>query len=341
MKVSKIISILIVLMLASSTAAMAEIPSMTLKWANFLPETFSFSKIDIYFAEEIEKRTNGKVKIKIFHGGTLGKVGEMPKLVSSGAIEIGNFPASYFFSQFPMTTAIAIPMLTNNDLAATELSVKLSKHPIFIEENQKNNLHPFLFGGLAPYRLIAHKDLTSIADLKDMKVRSYGSLFPIIFKSIGMVPVNIPFPEIYESLQRNVIDCAFIDYSGMKQFRLYEIARHASDINFGSLGRYLTYVNLDVWNKWPKELKDIWNEVNEDAQRLGHELSIELENKSLQELRSSGVKIAKFQDQEKLHEMIPDMIEEWVTQADRGGHGDNARTFAKYIRKCLNELKNK
>jgi len=338
MKICKIAVIYLALMLAFTTGAMAEIQKMNLKWANFLPESFSFSKVDTYFAQEIEKRTEGKVKINVFHGGTLGKVGEIPKLVSSGAIEVGNFPASYFFSQFPMSTAIAIPMLTFNDLAATQLALKLSKHPIFLEEKKRNNLHPFLFGGLAPYRLIAHKQLASISDLKDLKVRSYGSLFPVVFKSLGVVPVNIPVTEVYESLQRNVIDCAFADYSGMKQFRLNEVAKQISTINFGSVGKYLTYVNLDLWNKWPQELRDIWNEVNEEAQKFSHELTVELEKKSLDEMLASGANLVTFQEQKKMQQAVPDMIDEWVAQAERAGHGENARIFAQYLRKCLREL---
>jgi len=257
-KFRQILFVVMVVLLIASPAS-AEIKKMKLKWANFLPISYYWSEIDNYFADQLEKQTGGKVKIKVFHGGTLGKVGEMPKLVSSGAVDFGNFPASYFFSQFPMTTSIAIPLQTFSAPAATELSIKLSTHAIFKEENKRNNLHPFLHGGLAPYHLIARKPLRTLEDLKGLKVRSYGSLNPIVFKALGMVPVNIPGTEVYESLQRNSIDVAFYNNAGMRQWRLYEVAKYICDINFGSVGKYLTYVNLDVWNSFSKELQTIFN----------------------------------------------------------------------------------
>lgn len=224
---TRTISIIFITMIMFVTVpqAKAEIPNMTLKWANFLPETIFYSKVDNYFAQEIEKRTKGKVKIKVYHGSRLGKVSEMPKLVSSGAIEIGNFPPSYFVSLFPMSTALGIPMMAYDTKTATEITECIAKHPLIVQELQRLKLHPFLYGGLPPYRLQAKNEIKTINDLKNMKVRSFGTLFPIVFKSLGMVPINIEPNDVYEGVQRGVVDGTFGSYSGAYQLRIYEVVK--------------------------------------------------------------------------------------------------------------------
>ena len=330
--------LVVVIVLALVSTASAEIPSMRLKWANFLHETMEWSKVDNFFAEQIAKRTEGKVQIKVYHGGTLGSVMEMPKLVASGAVEVGNFPASYFFSQFPLASGIAIPMQVFDIESGRKYSKRVSAHPLVQEENRRNKLHDFLFTGLVPYHLIGHKPVKTLADLKGIKVRSFGSMFPVVFSALGMVPVNVPVTEVYENLQRKIIDFGFNDYAGMNQMRLQEAAKQVSDINFGSMARNLTYVNLNLWDKWPQELKDIWNQVNEEAEVYGHKIAMAADKAAFDKFPAAGVQIHHFADQEKMRAAIPDMIEEWIRQVGKVGNIEQARTLGAFIRQVIKDI---
>ncbi len=60
---------------------------------------------DQFFADQVEKRTNGEVKIDIFWSGTLGKTNETLNLLKSGAIEIGSFYTGLHEPQFPIWSA--------------------------------------------------------------------------------------------------------------------------------------------------------------------------------------------------------------------------------------------
>ena len=53
---------------------------------------------------------------------------------------------------------------------------------------------------------------------------------------------------------------------------------------------------------------------------------------------AAGAQYVHFKDNAKKQALIPDMINEWVKQADRAGYGKQARELAVYVRKCVKEI---
>ena len=99
----------ILLVLASLACCMGpsigrgeEYPTINLRFAHAFPPTVIFSKIDQWFADEIEKRSNGKIKIKIFWSEMLGKNTEILDLVGSGAVDMGTIVPSFFPTRLPL-----------------------------------------------------------------------------------------------------------------------------------------------------------------------------------------------------------------------------------------------
>ena len=66
-----------------------EYPEMTLKIAHFVPANITGSKIDKWFADEVKRRSGGKIKIHIFWSESMGKANELLDLVGSGAVDEG------------------------------------------------------------------------------------------------------------------------------------------------------------------------------------------------------------------------------------------------------------
>ena len=79
-----------------------------------------------------------------------------------------------------------------------------------------------------------------------MKVRANASYINIIEK-LGGSPVPLSGGEIYSSLQNGVIDAAPWGASGLVAFKLYEVASHVLQPDFGSLSNWM-FMNLDRWN---------------------------------------------------------------------------------------------
>ncbi|MCO5155451.1 MAG: C4-dicarboxylate TRAP transporter substrate-binding protein [Aquamicrobium sp.] len=328
------------LVLASGIAGSAfaqDYPEMSVRYANFMPEGFTTSVIDQFVADEIAKRTDGKVKFEMFHGGTLGGPAEMVELVGAGAVDIGNFPIGYFFSQFPVSgLADSLPIIFPNAEAAAQ--VQKDAYAALEEvraEFDAANLHPFLYRGLPQYRLLCTKPVKTLADFDGLKVRTYGTFHPIVFTTFKAVPVNIELGEMYEGLQRGTVDCAYLNYQTAVLYNLFEVAKFTSDAEFGATPLYLAYVNKQVWDSWTPEFQALFNEVVDEAEKKAADEIEATEASGLEALKAKGVELVHFEDQEKMEEALPDFLDLWVEHLDKAGHGEAAKKHADFVRERL------
>ncbi len=312
-----------------------EFPEMKLRYANFVPESTPTTKADIFVATELTKRTNGRVKVTMYHGGTMGDSKEMIDLVGEGAIEIGNFSGAYNFSRMPLQAFFGIPMLMKDATMAGKLMRAAAKTQTELQEDwKKNNLHAFNLRGLPPYRLISTKPIKKLEDLKGLRVRTFGKTSPKVFKGLGAVPVNMTVGEAYEGLQRGSVDAVFLPWAGMYAYKLHEVAKYVSDINFGADSCYLTYVNLDVWNSWPQNLKDLFNQIVTEAELMSDQMVAGLDKKLLGAMQQAGAELVHFEDQEKLIEAVADpigMVEAEVANVG-GVYKQASKVYAEFLR---------
>ena len=326
-------AIMAVLMVAGTGAE--EFPEMELRYANFVPESNPTSKADIFVATELTKRTNGRVKVTMYHGGSMGKSTEMIDLVGEGAIEIGNFSSGYNFARLPMQAFFGVPIVMKDAPMVGKLLRAAAKTQKKMQEDwRKNNLHPFNFRGLPAYRLIATKPLRKLEDLKGLRVRTFGKTSPKVFKSLGAVPVNMTVGEAYEGLQRGSVDAVFLPWAGMYVYKLHEVAKYISDINFGADGCYVTYVNLDVWNSWPKNLQDLFNQIVTEAELMSDKMVDGIDKKLLGAMQKAGAELVHFEDQDKLIQAVADpigLVEEEVA-AVGGEYKKAARIYAEFLK---------
>ncbi|WP_417599317.1 C4-dicarboxylate TRAP transporter substrate-binding protein [Pararhodobacter oceanensis] len=315
-------------------------PTDTIRYANWIPASFVTARIDQFVVDEIAARTDGAVEIEIFHGGALGGPGEMVEMVGAGAIDIGNFPISYFFSQFPVASLNdSLPMLFETAADAAQLARESYDQIDEVRaELDAANLHPFLYRGLPQYRMICTRPVANLADLQGLKVRTYGSFTPPLFQAFGAVPVDMELGELYDGLQRGTVDCVFLNYQTAALFRLYEVADYTSDAEFGATPLYLGYINKDVWDSWSDDFRSLFNEVVEEAEvRANNEIETE-EAAGLQTLLDNGVTLIPFTDQARLEAEAPDFLELWVERVSAAGKPEAARAHADFIRRRLSEL---
>jgi TRAP-type C4-dicarboxylate transport system substrate-binding protein len=282
---------------------------MKLRYANFLPEKAPNSRVDIFVANEITKRTNGRAEVEIYHGETLGKPTETIDLVGDGAIDIGNIAPDYTFSRMPLCTFFNPPIIYKDHVMAARLAKRGYQTQEKLREDMKrNNLRPLFFRALTPYRLISKKPIRTLADLKGLRVRTAGSVHPKMFKALGGVPVNMVVTDAYEGLKRGTLDAVYLTWSGFYIYKLFEAGPYISDVNFGAIVGYLTFINLDLWNSWPPDLQKLCNQIGLEAEKLSNKIVGEFDQQALEMMLSAGAEVVRFQEQEQLERAVPDPI---------------------------------
>ena len=314
-------------------AASEEYPELNLRFGHFVPANFPGSSIDQWWADEVEKRSGGKIKVEIFWAESIGKAKELLDLVSSGAIDLAATSPSYFPSKLPLTGATNALMyqFENNEEAVRVTAALTANSEPILAELKRNNIYPIFFHSLNGYRPFCTEPIETIEGFKGKKMRAWGEYVPIMWDSLGATPVNVLTNELYESLQRGSLDCAFWPHDLVYSAKLYEVAKYAFPEHFGAIPTWPIWVNWEVWhNEWPESVRKLLTEVGLEAMERDIELIAGAEAKAINKMvEEHGVTLVDFKDSGKLQETVPDLLKVWVEKQTERGIGDDARAVSK------------
>lgn len=322
---------LLSLALGVASAAAQDYPKLNLRFGHYAPPTAGHSKVDTWFAEELAKRSGGKITQDIIWSGAVGQASELLDLVGQGAVDISAVPASYFPAQLPLLAApSALPLALKSPQHAQDVMLKLwNEVPEFRQEAEARNVHPLMFHALNTYHLLCTKPVRSLGDLKGLKIRSQGEYIPLALNAVGAVPVTVLPGEFYESLQRRNVDCMLLPWDLMTAFKLQEVAKFGSTINFGALISGPQWYNLDRYNGFPQEVRDLLSEIVAEANVFDIKNLVEAEQTALETMKTAGVEIIEFPDQKKFEETLPDLLDVWQEKMTAAGKGEVADRVVK------------
>ena len=292
-------------------------------------EVQTASEVDKWWAEEINKRTNGEVEVKLFFGGALGKPKENLSLLQEGAIDIGIMSAGYFPAELPFHAAPnAIPMAMSNVDEAFELMNRLLVEvPLLDDEARANGIKTLFFHYLNPYKLVCKEHITGVADMKGKKMRTWGKDLPRAVEAVGATPITLFFPDIYEALARNTVDCIPISMDLFLNYKWYEVAKHVHDITIWEGPTAGNWITLSAWDRLSTEQQKIVQEVSLEAATRDRDLTVAAGEAALAELEKHGVQFHDFPaaDAAKWRELNPDFFGDFIEDMDAKGKGDAAR----------------
>jgi TRAP-type C4-dicarboxylate transport system substrate-binding protein len=321
--------------------AQDDIKNMNLRWAHFAPPAWGSAQAEQLFAKEIEKRTNGKVKIQFFWSGALGGPSELMELVASGAVDIASVVPTYHPAQWPMMGLInSLPMTWQDPKLAMDIQEYLiANNKAIQDELAKNKLKVILIHGLPPYRLQCTTPVKTLADLKGKRIRTFGDWPPYVMKQIGAVPVNVPLGEIYESIQRGSLDCGYNPVENSGFLKLYEVAKNWSDINFGAIAAYSSFMNVAKYEALPESLKKIFKEAYDVAVAWEKQNFEVAEKKHLADAEKAGAKVIAFEEQDKLDAAFPNMLQVWEEAMCAKNLCEQAKSVVADTRKVMEKSK--
>jgi len=246
-----------------SSAAIAQ----TIRWKAqdenpFESPTFKNLKIS---CETIEKASSGKLVIRPNAGGVIVTADTEVEAVDKGVLQMSSTEMTGLAGQFP-----AAPLFTNTvgGLTALEQSFWFRSGPGLdllneMFETQKWNVQAIAIVTVpAETFLYSNKEINKPEDLKGMKIRLLGDEAQI-FKKLGTSATSTSSAELYEAMQRGVVDA--FQHGNLADdvaYSFYEICDYAyiSAVRQPS-APFIICVNKDAWAKLPEELKVLVQEV--------------------------------------------------------------------------------
>jgi len=299
-----------------------EVKPVVLKFAEDEPAGSMYAKTREWWAREIERRTGGRLQVKIYPGGTLANARNAIDAVMTKVADGGTVVSVFHPGKTPLATVSQNPV-GSSDLYASYEAMKylLDNYAPLQKEFAKFNQKAFWAYASGGQKLIATRPIENLSKLKGLKVRATAQMGSLADK-LGAIPVFIPMGETYEGLQRGTAEGAMAGLAHMKPLRFYEVCKHllmlegigGSNCGFGT-------INLDVWKSLPPDIQKTVSEVSNEYYTFAAKAHIEMEQTILNEFKAAGVTVYSLSadDKNKLTAAGEEVTRLWTKDLDGKG----------------------
>jgi TRAP-type C4-dicarboxylate transport system substrate-binding protein len=233
--------------------------TIELNYAIFFPPShIQFETADAW-AKEIEKRTDGKVKITMFPGGTLTKAPQTYQGVVDGVADIGMSCFAYTPGRFPLLSGLDLPVGYPDGLTASRIATDMTMK---YKPEEIADTHVLYVHAHGPGILASKTPVRTIEDVKGMKIRATG-LSAKIVESLGGTPVGMSQPETYEALAKGTVEATFCPMETLKGWKQGEVINSVTDTSaIGYTTAMYVVMNKAKWNALPDDVKKVFDEVS-------------------------------------------------------------------------------
>jgi TRAP-type C4-dicarboxylate transport system substrate-binding protein len=262
------------------------------------------------WVKKVEEATKGKVKIDVFYSQTLVKGPDIWNAVKTGVADMGWCFHGYWPDMTPLSDVITLPSLPFIKAEkGSEVLWKLYERFPAIQREFKD-VHVCQLWTSHPYLLItSKKQVKTIEDLKGMKIRTTGGPPTEQMKALGAIPVLIPMPDNYQSLDKGIIDGMGAPWEAILSFRLYEVVKYYTIVPTCAV-YFSMSMNKQKWESLPKDVQDAITSVSglEAAKFWGRNFFDTAEEGVDEQIKKGGYEMIKYT-------VPPDELARWTKVA--------------------------
>lgn len=208
----------------SALAATGSALAAELKWAHVYETGSAYHEVAEWAAEEVAKRTDGRVEIKVFPASSLGKEVEINEGLSIGAVDIIYTGPSFVERYYGPIAISDYPFI----MRGWDHWLKYRESDLFDElsagYNEATGNHVL---GLVYYgqrHVTSNKPILTPADMKGLKIRVPNSPLMLMFpNAVDANPTPMAFSEVYLALQQGVVDAQENPLPTIKFKKFYEV----------------------------------------------------------------------------------------------------------------------
>jgi TRAP-type C4-dicarboxylate transport system substrate-binding protein len=230
MRPSSIIKVFVLLFFVATCMVVpnsfAQEKAVSIKVTNWFPVGSKHDSILQEWGKDLEKRTNGKVKVSYYAAGTLAPAAQTYDAVVKGIADVGNHVMGYTMGRFPFSQVLDLPIGWPENGDGTKIANDFYKK---FKPKELDDVKILLFhsqpGGYLHTRT---KPVNKLEDAKGLKLRCFGSNAKFV-GLIGASPVAMPMPDVYDALSKGVVDGLMSSYEALHNFRTGEHVKYTTE----------------------------------------------------------------------------------------------------------------
>ncbi|MFM1653795.1 TRAP transporter substrate-binding protein [Brevibacillus sp. B_LB10_24] len=276
------------------------------------------------WAEMVEKETNGIVKVNVHPSAALGQLSSAYEDIKSGVYEAGQVsPGRHVDTDiFPLTIG-DIPFLIESPAVAEKVLtnfVHKYMQDVFVEGTFMS------ISATDSFQVYSRKPIHTVADLQNMKIADTAAERIALLKELGSVPVSINNTELYESLERGIVDGVAYTSVGANGYKLDEVAPYMTKISLGATN-LMFMINTDFLESLPEDIRKMFiekfgPEYSHLVTKLYTEKAAEAITTFEDKVKAKGGEVITPTEEEMKAFKAPvkKIMEEWVQKANKRGY---------------------
>jgi TRAP-type C4-dicarboxylate transport system substrate-binding protein len=297
-------------------------PVVRLKYASFMPPAHPIAKLSEEWCKELEKRTDGRVKVAFFPAGTLVTANQMYDGVVKGIIDIGWSIMSYTPGRMPLSEVIVLPLGYKSGGQATRMA---NAFYLKFKPKEYDDVKLFYLHAHGPGFFHTKGAVNKIEDLKGLRIKSDANTSKVV-AAAGATPTTMPMLETYDALKRGLADGVLLPIETLKGWKFGETCKYTY-INHGNAyaNGFFIAMNKERWNSLPKDIQQIIDKLNEEWFEKQAKLWSWVDEDGLEFAKKSGQKLvyASPEEEAKMRERMKPLLDAYVkSMKEKGLPGD-------------------
>lgn len=249
------------------------------------------------FVQEVEKRSNGQIKITVFPAESLVKAGATHTALKNGTVDLAVYPYIYAAGAIPEMNLVLLPGLwkTHDDVFAFRTSEAWKRLEQKAEAFGFKTLSWIqISGGVASTKKAIHKH----EDVSGLKLRAAGKFMEYALQQAGASTVSMPSSENYSAMQLGLLDGMWTSSGSFGAYRIYEVAKYY--VSPEDFSVYFTIepiaISMKTWNKLSPEQQKIMLEVGASLEQAALEGAKREDSRVAKLFADKGVKVEKMSE---------------------------------------------
>jgi len=311
-----ILSCLAVLIMVALAVPAAAQYKVTMKLASALAMDHPYMLGGQKFADLIKERTNGRIEIKLYPSGQLGKgEREMCEGIQTGAIDLLVTSTGPLGGFSPSINILDFPFLFR-DYPHVDLVMDGPIGRKLLNDFEKAEIKGLAFWENGFRHLTnAKRQVKKVEDAKGLKIRTMENKVHLAaWKTAGVNPTPMAWGEVFTALQQNVIDGQENPIAVFYSAKLAD----AGQKNFSFTAHVYSpspfLMSKKVFDAMPKEDQELFMKTGLEVAKFQRKINRDAEEMKLQEMAKAGVTVIRDVDRESFKKAMAPVYDEFTTQ---------------------------
>lgn len=211
----------------------------------------------------LEEKSNGLLQINAFPNQTLFKSPQAFDAIKGGIGDLGWFSFSHYANQFTLSKSVELPFMNipTAEKGGEIMQTLYEKYPQIRAEFPAGIKMLFIHTSDEYSIFSSKKPVRNMDDIQGMKLRTMPDPQAAFFKLLGVIPSFINSAEVYESIQKGIIEGTAANWGSIEAFRLYEVNKYFTDVIVGRASFGLV-MSLSKYNSLPPEAQKAIDSVS-------------------------------------------------------------------------------